>query len=71
MSAWSTQRTSGLSTPIPNATVAATIRAEPSRNSIIARRLAPAPSPAWYSVTRSPAAKSVSRAASAPAWVPA
>ena len=37
----------------------------------IARRRRAAPSPAWYSATRSPAAARVSLAASAPAWVPA
>ena len=35
-SACSTQRTSGLSIPMPNATVAAMMRAEPSRNAVIA-----------------------------------
>ena len=37
-SACSTQRTSGLSIPMPNATVAAMTRAEPSRNAAIASR---------------------------------
>ena len=56
---------------MPNATVAAMMRAEPSRNAVIAWCRSRPDSPAWYSVTASPAPASRSLADSASAWVAA